>query len=146
MTPNRLAKSSVTLWYLQNITKEIFAKFLFWMCDECGRDFAPEKDQEAVDPSDLGVEWKSQKGQQWLLIVSEQKQPHQTHWGIPCISLFSRCKGLFCTSATCAIALMNLSTDAYALVDAQMDVQSAWKKDNKVWCQVLYREAGVASM
>jgi len=31
----------------------------------------------------------------------------------------------FCTSATCAIALMNLSTDAYALVDAQMDVQSA---------------------
>jgi len=34
-----------------------FAKFLFWMCDECGRDFAPEKDQEAVDPSDLDVEW-----------------------------------------------------------------------------------------
>jgi len=26
------------------------------MCDECGRDFAPEKDQEAVDPSDLDVE------------------------------------------------------------------------------------------
>jgi len=24
------------------------------MCDECGRDFAPEKDQEAVDPSDFG--------------------------------------------------------------------------------------------
>lgn len=48
MTPIRLAKSSVTLSYLQNITKEIL------MCDECGRDFAPEKDQEAVDPSDFG--------------------------------------------------------------------------------------------
>ena len=48
-----------------------------------------------------------------------------------------------CTSATCAIALMNLSTDAYALVDAQMDVQRAWKKDNIVWCQVFYREARV---